>query len=86
MMADMNLDEMRSYAARHGLTTVTAENLDRIRALSAHVAATGRAIRRIPDKADEPATIFAGQLAQADAWGGCAAGIGTWVGPDRLRL
>ena len=58
MMADMTLDEMQSYAARHGLTTVTAENLNRIRALSAHVAATGRSIRRMPDKADEPAAVF----------------------------
>ena len=58
MMADMTPDEMLSYAERHGLTAATPETLARIRELSAHVAATGVSIRRMPDKADEPAGVF----------------------------
>ena len=57
-MAEMTEDEMRRYAERHGLTAISAENLARMRELSARVAATGSSIQRMPDKADEPAGVF----------------------------
>ncbi len=57
-MAEMTEDEMRRYAARHGLTTLSPENLAKMRELSVRVAATGLSIARMPDKADEPAGVF----------------------------
>lgn len=57
-MADWTEEDARRYVERHGLPDISAENLERMRMLSGRVAATGRSIRRMPDKADEPAGVF----------------------------
>lgn len=55
----MTDDEMRAYAARHGLTTLAPEHIARMRELAARVAQTGSTLPRMPAKSDEPAAVFA---------------------------
>jgi heterodisulfide reductase subunit C len=54
----MTDDDMRQYAARHGLTTLSPANLTRMRELAERVAQTGAAIPRMPNKSDEPASVL----------------------------
>jgi hypothetical protein len=54
----MTEDEMKVYAARHGLTEARAEDWARMAALSVRVAATGLSIARMAEKSDEPAGVF----------------------------
>ena len=51
--------EMRAFAARHGLSGLAPEHLARMRELSAKVARTGLGVPRMPEKSDEPASVFA---------------------------
>jgi hypothetical protein len=54
----MTEDEMRGFAARHGLTGVAAKDLERMRELAVKVAETGLSLRRMAEKAEEPANVF----------------------------
>ncbi len=54
----MTDDDMRAYAARHGLTTLTPAQLARMRELAERVAFVGAAVKRMPNKSDEPAFVF----------------------------
>ncbi|MEJ1159264.1 hypothetical protein [Prosthecomicrobium sp. N25] len=50
--------EIDAFAARYGLVNATPEHLARMRELADRVAAAGRAIPRMPNKGDEPASTF----------------------------
>jgi hypothetical protein len=54
----MTEDEMKVYAARHGLTGARPADLARMAELSVRVAATGLSIARMAEKSDEPAGVF----------------------------
>jgi hypothetical protein len=56
-MSALTDDEMRRYAARHGLTTLSPEHLSRMRELATKVASVSGNIPRMPAKSDEPAGI-----------------------------
>jgi hypothetical protein len=57
MMPELTDDEMRRYAARYGLTNMTAAHLSRMQELATKVAAVSSSIPRMPQKFDEPAGI-----------------------------
>jgi hypothetical protein len=52
------LDEIKTYAKRHGLTTIEPEHLERMVELANRVSAAGIAIPRMAKKSDEPASTF----------------------------
>lgn len=51
--------EIAAFCARIGLTNLDPEAMERLRWNADKVAATGRALPRMPRKDDEPAGIFA---------------------------
>ncbi|MGJ5180304.1 hypothetical protein ACQR16_22275 [Bradyrhizobium oligotrophicum] len=53
-----SIAEIEAFARRHGLTTLTPEHLARMAELADKVAATARALPRMPSKEDEPAHGF----------------------------
>jgi hypothetical protein len=53
-----SLAEIEAYARRHGLTNLNADHLKRLAELADKVAATSRALPRMPSKEDEPAHSF----------------------------
>jgi aspartyl-tRNA(Asn)/glutamyl-tRNA(Gln) amidotransferase subunit A len=52
------LAEIEAFARRYGLTNLTPDHLKRMTELADKVAATGRAVPRMPSKEDEPAHSF----------------------------
>jgi aspartyl-tRNA(Asn)/glutamyl-tRNA(Gln) amidotransferase subunit A len=52
------LAEIEAFALRYGLTNLTPDHLKRMTELADKVAATGRALPRMPSKEDEPAHSF----------------------------
>ncbi|WP_158747015.1 hypothetical protein [Acidisphaera sp. L21] len=52
-------EDMRAYAARHGLTNLPPDQIARMRGLAVRVAQTGGNLARMPEKSDEPAFTFA---------------------------
>jgi hypothetical protein len=59
MMAEFSDDDMRAYAARHGLTNLPPEQISRMAGLAVRVAQVGGGLPRMPEKSDEPAFTFA---------------------------
>ena len=57
-MGEMTDAEMRAFAERHGLRGLGPEEVRRMRELAGRVAATGSAVPRMGEKADEPAWVF----------------------------
>jgi hypothetical protein len=58
-MGEMTDAEMRAFAERHGLRGLAPEEIGRMRELAGRVVATGLAVPRMAEKADEPAGVFA---------------------------
>jgi aspartyl-tRNA(Asn)/glutamyl-tRNA(Gln) amidotransferase subunit A len=52
------LAEIEAFARRYGLTNLTPDHLRRMTELADKVAATARALPRMPSKEDEPAHSF----------------------------
>lgn len=50
------IEEMRSFALRHGLDTLTTEHLTRMAELAVYVGALGRDLPRPPRKEEAPAS------------------------------
>ncbi|WP_341990546.1 hypothetical protein [Azorhizobium sp. AG788] len=51
-------DEIRLYAARHGLTGLPEDQFSRLSELAQTVRAAGLALPRMPSEEDEPAHLF----------------------------
>lgn len=51
-------EEMTAYVQLQGLSNVTANEIDRMVALANKVVQTSAAIVRMPDKGQEPASVF----------------------------
>lgn len=52
------LEEIESYARRHGLINLDKTHMERLRELADKAAQAGRELPRMPAKADEPAHTF----------------------------
>lgn len=50
--------EIIAYAALHGVKLDTDEDVDRFLALATRVATVAAAVKRMPSKGDEPASVF----------------------------
>lgn len=55
-------EDLRAYAARHGLNAGAGFDFERLAQHAATVAATGRAIPRYADPTLEPASVYAVHL------------------------
>lgn len=57
-MTEPDLEEMRAFAARHGLAGLTPEQLARMAVLARTVAETAAGLPRVTDKFEEPMPVF----------------------------
>lgn len=57
-LSAMTAAEIEIYCRRQGFTNFAAEHLVRLAELADKAAETGRALPRMPSKADEPAHVF----------------------------
>ncbi|MXQ14458.1 hypothetical protein [Microvirga makkahensis] len=73
-------DEIRDFAARHGLSDLAPEHLERMRELADKLASAARMVPRMPSKFDEPAHVF---FVRMEGWGKLAI---LQPGPDPMEL